>query len=421
MIERAIRPEHGRASSVPARAGRSLRRVALIAALTLPLGHCDGPSGAVVAGPANFSDRFAMPQDDFEDRFLSAESDSDSDSDDAAGPAPPAGPAPIKRIVTTTERFPSRVAVQTAAFAQPSRRTRDDATALVRLQSSAFPYSGNTPRSDERFLNIADGARRGHRSPSGRVHWQDETYNDDRVLMHVPRRFNIDRPGVIVVYFHGNGATLSRDVRDRQALPQQISDSGANAVLLAPQLAVDAADSSAGKFWQAGALQRFLTEAAAHLARLAGDPQAAATFAAMPVVIVAHSGGYVPAAYSLAVGGAGARIRGVLLLDAAYGELDKFAGWIAANREAFFVSSYTSHSQRYDEELMRMLRARGIDYAEDIARPLAPGSVIFVQTPPNVTHRDYVTQAWTQNPVQAVLAKMTPVPARIAATEGVGR
>ena len=43
---------------------------------------------------------------------------------------------------------------------------------------------------------------------------------------------------MIVVFFHGNGATLERDVRDRQLVPQQISDSGVNAVLLAPQLAV---------------------------------------------------------------------------------------------------------------------------------------------------------------------------------------
>ena len=74
------------------------------------------------------------------------------------------------------------------------------------------------------------------------------------------RHFDARKPGVIVVFFHGNGATLERDVRDRQMVPQQISDSGVNAVLLAPQLAVDAADSSAGKFWQPGGLKRFVDE-----------------------------------------------------------------------------------------------------------------------------------------------------------------
>src|SRR6516165_11253812 len=103
--------------------------------------------------------------------------------------------------------------------------------------------------------------------------------------MHVPENFDIKRPGVIVVFFHGNGATLERDVRDRQLVPQQISDSGANAVLLAPQMAVDAADSSAGKFWQPGGLKRFMAESAEHLARLSGDPNNARAFANMPIVI----------------------------------------------------------------------------------------------------------------------------------------
>ncbi len=76
--------------------------------------------------------------------------------------------------------------------------------------------------------------------------------------MHVPEHFDVRKPGVIVVFFHGNGATLERDVRDRQLVPQQITDSGANAILLAPQMAVDAADSSAGKFWQPGGLKRFM-------------------------------------------------------------------------------------------------------------------------------------------------------------------
>ncbi len=240
------------------------------------------------------------------------------------------------------------------------RPAREDQTTLVSLKSSAFPYLGNNPRTDEPFLNISKGERRGHRSYGGRVYWQDETYNDNRVLMHVPENFDIRKPGVIVVFFHGNGATLERDVRDRQLVPQQISDSGVNAVLLAPQLAVDAADSSAGKFWQPGGLKRFVAESADHLAtslrRSARRPR---TFANMPVIIVGYSGGFVPTAWSLEVGGLGNRVRGVFLLDAVYGELDKFASWIENNRSGFFVSAYTRYTQRHDQELMQMLKAKG--------------------------------------------------------------
>ena len=245
---------------------------------------------------------------------------------------------------------------------------REDQTVLVGLKSSAFPYLGINPRTDEPFLNVLKGARRGHRGINGKVFWQDETFNDNRVLMHVPEDFDIRKPGVIVVFFHGNGATLERDVRERQRVPQQISESGVNAVLLAPQLAVDAADSSAGKFWQPGGLKRFVAESADHLAELYGDPGAAKAFANMPVIIVGYSGGFMPAAWSLDVGGLGNRVRGVFLLDAVYGELDKFASWIENHRSGFFVSSYTRYTQRHDQELMRLLREKGIAITDDHGR-----------------------------------------------------
>ncbi len=313
---------------------------------------------------------------------------------------------------------PYRVA-SLAPTAPYQRPPREDQTTLVSLKYSAFPYVGNNPRTDEPFLNISKGDRRGHSSYRGRVYWQDETFNDNRVLMHVPEHFDARKPGVIVVFFHGNGAKLERDVRDRQLVPQQISDSGVNAVLLAPQLAVDAADSSAGKFWQPGGLQRFLDEASGHLARLSGDPAAAKTFADMPVVIIGYSGGFVPTAWSLEVGGLGNRVRGVFLLDAVYGELDKFASWIENNRTGFFVSAYTHYTKRHDQELMQMLREKGIAISDDIDKPLRPGSVVFVQTPDGVTHRDYVTHAWTDNPVQQVLVKMAASPAltRVAVSD----
>jgi hypothetical protein len=219
------------------------------------------PSAGMLAANAStgdtFEDRFPAPQ--FKDRFPT--------ESETIPQRQPAGTA-------QAEAAPYRVAslAPTVPYERPAR---EEQTTLVALKSSAFPYLGNNPRTDEPFLNISRGERRGHRGLRGRVFWQDETFNDNRVLMHVPESFDAGKPGVIVVFFHGNGATLERDVRDRQLVPQQISASGVNAVLLAPQLAVDAADSSAGKFWQPGGLKRFVTESADHLARLYGDPCAA--------------------------------------------------------------------------------------------------------------------------------------------------
>nr|WP_210265867.1 alpha/beta hydrolase [Bradyrhizobium australiense] len=355
-------------------------------------------AGKSQASADTFDDRFPTPQ--FADRFPTAgESLPQIQRQVALAPQP--------RAVRTE---PVRVASLTPTLTLP-RTEREELTTLVSMKSSAFPYFGTNPRSEEPFLNIAKGDRKGHRSYSGRVYWQDETYNDSRVLVHVPETFDVSKPGVIVVFFHGNGATLERDVRDRQLVPQQISDSGVNAVLLAPQLAVNAADSSAGKFWQPGGFKRFIDESASHLARLYGDPKSAQAFANMPIVIVGYSGGFLPTAWSLEVGGLPNRVRGVFLLDAVYGELDKFASWIEKNRTGFFVSSYTRYTKRHDQELMQMLRDKGITVAESMDGRLRPGSVVFVQTPDGVTHRDYVTQAWTEHPVKDVLVKMAATPA----------
>jgi hypothetical protein len=398
------------------RAGFHRWRLLAVASILIPLSfvlvQCgQAPNAGTLAANVqatqgdSFDDRFPKPQ--FKDRFPTAS--------ESLVPFQPSD-APARRMARA-EPAPYRVASLEPQVPY-QRPAREDQTMLVGLKSSAFPFFGNNPRTDQPFLNISNGERRGHRSYSGRVYWQDETFNDNRVLMHVPENFDIRKPGVIVVFFHGNGATLERDVRNRQLVPQQISDSGVNAVLLAPQLAVDAADSSAGKFWQPGGLKRFVAESADHLAEMYGDPRAAAAFANMPVVIVGYSGGFVPTAWSLEVGGLGNRVRGVFLLDAVYGELDKFASWVEKNRSGFFVSSYTHYTERHDRELMHMIRGKGIAVSESMDGPLKPGSVVFVETPEGVTHRNYVTHAWTQNPVKEVLVKMAATPAltRVATT-----
>jgi hypothetical protein len=419
--DRAGMPRHGTIQrSLHGRAGgyclglSRWRRVAvasLFAPLSLILAQCGkAPNpGALAANvqvsPSDtFEDRFPAPS--FRDRFPTATESFEQKlaKDFAQAASPPQGsPAPY-RVAALGPQVP---------YQRPAER--DELTTLVSMKSSAFPYYGANPASETPFLNIVKGDRRGHRSYSGRVYWQDETYNDSRVLVHIPENFELQKPGVIVVFFHGNGATLERDVRDRQMVPQQISDSGVNAVLLAPQLAVDAADSSAGKFWQSGGFKRFMDESAANLAKLYGDPNAAKAFANMPIVIVGYSGGFLPTAWSLEVGGISDRVRGVILLDAVYGELDKFAGWIENHRSGFFVSSYTHYTARRDRELMQMLRDKGIAVSEDMDGPLRPGSVVFVQTPEGITHRDYVTRAWTRNPIEEVLVKMAAPSMRVAA------
>ncbi len=113
-------------------------------------------------------------------------------------------------------------------------------TALLPFDISPFPYRGEVPEKNRPFLDVTQGERRGHASARGGTYWEDETYSDRRVLLHIPKGFDPRKPSLIIVFLHGNEARLTRDVRKRQQVPRQVAESGLNAVLLAPQFAVDA-------------------------------------------------------------------------------------------------------------------------------------------------------------------------------------
>jgi len=278
------------------------------------------------------------------------------------------------------------------------------------FNTSAFPYRGVIPAdadTKERarpFLDVNADGRLAHTSPRGGVLWEDATYNDRHVLLAAGPDFDPNQPGVMVVYFHGNQSILSRDVVDRQQTVRQLAQSNLNAVLVAPQLAVDANDSSAGNFWRAGAFAQFLDEADDKLGQLYGT--SSGTFRRMPVIVVAYSGGYQAAAYSLVEGGAGGRVRGVVLLDALYGEADKFARWIEASRGgAFFLSAYSSSTHDQNVALRARLERDGVAATNGIPASLRPGVVAFVDSG-DVSHDSFVNVAWTSDPLSAVLSRV---------------
>jgi len=317
---------------------------------------------------------------------------------------------PPIRLAALESAPPSIAALQPATEPVPARIPPNIGarTSLVDFETAPFPYHGAVPGSNRRFLNAGQEGHRGHVNFRGRVYWESETFSDDRVLLHIPPGFDPKRPAVMVVFFHGHGANLARDVRDRQRLPAQITAAGANAVLVAPQFAVNAADSSAGKFWEPGGFKRFLDEAAVKLARLYGDRRSVAAFANMPVVIVAYSGGFGPTLSVLDRGGVGSRLRGLVLLDALYAGMDRFADWIANNRSAFFVSSYTPHTAHHNAHLEHLLRERSVPYDSGLRRNQLRGMVAFLPAGP-VSHRDFVTHAWADDPVKDILLRMDDV------------
>ena len=280
---------------------------------------------------------------------------------------------------------------------------------IVRFETSPFPYDGAIPGSGGKpFLDTMLNGMRAHTSPRGGVYPQSPTYSNQNVLLALTPRFD-SQQAVLVVFLHGNLAELERDVVRRQRVVAQVLASGLHAALVVPQFAVDALDSSAGHFWDADGFARFLQEAAEKLADYGRQP--ADAFRRMPVVIVAYSGGYNPAAAILgnavsANSEVDARIAGVILLDAIYAEEATFAEWIArSNRTSFFFSAYSVSSVSGTLAVEAEIGRRGITVTQGLPASLGPGITAFCAAGA-VPHNEFVTRAWAADPLRLALSRI---------------
>jgi hypothetical protein len=132
---------------------------------------------------------------------------------------------------------------------------------------------------------------------------------------------------------HGHTTTAERAMVAHQ-LREQIADSKQNALLVVPQLAVMAADSSCGRLESPGGLLRLLQEVvvtASHEGRTTlGDTGFPRDAQLGTTCVSAHSGGYHAAACCLRAGGVD--VRETYLFDALYGEVDTFRDWVVARQ-----------------------------------------------------------------------------------------
>ena len=318
-----------------------------------------------------------------------------------------------------TTKQATKKATSPAGLPAGPQPLKEAKTQLVAFNASPFPYRGVVPGTNKPFLDAKDGKRRGHTTLKGDVCWEDTTYSDRRSLLFLPAGYNPQLPSLIVLYLHGQGAILERDVQMRQGVPRQIGESGQNVALVAPQLAFDAGDSSAGNFWKPGHFAAYVDEAAERLMRLYGDRRAGAHFNAAPVVIVSYSGGYLSTAYALERGGAAHRIKGVILMDSLYGDEDKFAAWAAARRRlGFLLSAYTESTKDENATLQGLLAKRRIPYTMSLPASLTPGTMAFVSCGSWELHGDFVTRAWTADPLKQALGMIPGYPQTVRAKKG---
>jgi hypothetical protein len=269
---------------------------------------------------------------------------------------------------------------RTASIA--SRKAKYHGTFVETLKSAPFPYSGKGV--DPNFFDSVD-PRTGERYRTTRTLErlsEKEHYWDSSVLFHLPSQFNPRKPFAYVVFFHGNRTEVRQFTKDYR-LDEQMERSGRNAILVLPQLAKNAADSTPGKFSNKDAFRAFMLEVAHVLTSRLGK-QYQKQLEQAPIIFVAFSGGYKPLACTLDRGGTGSRTKGVLLLDALYDDLYIFGKWILENaRRGFFVNIFTEDSscEEKSRTLAQFLRAHHLPFKEEWPEGLRKGHICLMRSP----------------------------------------
>ena len=99
-------------------------------------------------------------------------------------------------------------------------------------------------------------------------------------------------------------------------------------------------------------------------------------------------------------------MHGLVLLDALYGERDKFVRWVEGpGRNAFFVSAYSTSSKEGNEAIRAKLEADGVQTVSGLPPALTPGVVAFVDAG-TVDHNDFVTSAWGGAPLRDIISRI---------------
>ena len=255
-------------------------------------------------------------------------------------------------------------------------------TFVEALKAAPFPLAAKD--TDPNFFDFVD-PKSGERFRTTRTLErlsEKDHYRDNSVLFHVPPQFNPTKPFSYVVFFHGNRTEVQQAVKEYR-LDDQINRSGRNVILVLPQFAKNAADSSPGKLSKRNAFQAFMQEVAQVLSRKLGKKHQKQLEQAH-IILAAFSGGYKPLACTLDRGGAASRIKGILLLDGLYEDLYIFGKWLLyRSQTTFFINLFTEGSpcQEKTMALAQFLREHRVPFKEEWPKSVGKGQVAFIRSP----------------------------------------
>jgi hypothetical protein len=206
-------------------------------------------------------------------------------------------------------------------------------------------------------------------------------YDDSSVAVFVPAGYHAKGPVNLVVFFHGWETTID-DAQQRFDLFRQFAQSGAQALLVLPELARNAPDSFGGKLEDTGGFTRFITELMGALSEngVIKDTKPG------NVVLAGHSGAFQVIAIILTHGEMAANIREIWLFDALYARVHQYASWIEKQAGRFVsVSSAGSEETTVVDDLIAALNADRVPYvvvhdSPDNDNRALRGRVVFLQS-----------------------------------------
>jgi hypothetical protein len=209
----------------------------------------------------------------------------------------------------------------------------------------------------------------------------EKHYRDHTVAIFIPKNFQPSAKIDFVIHFHGWRNTATNVLRQYE-LPQQLVESGKNAILIVPQGPSDAPDSFDGKLEDENGFKSFMDEVLATLHQKKPFKKSGIG----KIILSGHSGGYQVISSILDKGGLIKNVKEVWLFDALYARTDKFKNWFEKS-DGRFIDIFTAGggTKTETENLMSNLRQKGTGYlsAQEkslTAQQLRENRLIFIFT-----------------------------------------
>ena len=216
-------------------------------------------------------------------------------------------------------------------------------------------------------------------------------YSNHSVILVVPEKYSERNHPDLIFWFHGWRNTIDSSLIQFHLADQLIS-SQRNAILVLAETASNAPDSYGGKLEQPNEFKFLVQDIMDELQK---KKIVSPLGKLNHIVLAGHSGAFRVIAHILQSGGL--NIQEVYLMDALYGEKEKFEQWISANAKNRFIHWYTHKGGGTDEEstlMMSQLKSANILFlstkdSELNHELLKSNRIIFVESPKD--HNEIMT------------------------------